>query len=80
MRAFCISSSYCPYKTDTGYCGYTGMDCAQNKLAKSCTIKIPDKPQYSITQLVNLTDESIEKIADAVVKKLYQTKGEKRYE
>lgn len=27
MRAVCISDKYCPYKTDTGYCGHSGNWC-----------------------------------------------------
>ena len=67
MRAICISSSYCQYKTDTGYCGYTGNGCALNQ---STTIKIPTKPQYTTTMVVDISTESINEIAEAVVEKL----------
>lgn len=70
MRKVCVSSSYCQYKTDTGYCGYTGCDCIKERLGNTCTVRIPDKPKYSITQSVDISDESIEKIADVVIKKL----------
>ena len=66
MRAACISETYCPYKTDTGYCGYTGTGCAQS-LVRSVRI---DEPSYMIVQRVEVSDESIEKIAEAVVEKL----------
>lgn len=67
MRAVCISSSYCQYKTDTGYCGYTGNGCAFDQFA---TIPIPKGATYTIVKQVDLTEESINKIADAVVEKL----------
>ena len=66
MRAFCISSSYCQYKTDTGYCGYTGMGCAQG-LVRSVKY---DDPTYTIVRQVELSDGCIDKIAEAVVEKL----------
>lgn len=66
MRAFCISSSYCQYKTDTGYCGYTGMGCAQG-LVRSVKY---DDPIHTIARQVELSDGCIDKIAEAVVKKL----------
>ncbi len=66
MRAVCVSSSYCQYKTDTGYCGYTGMGCAQG-LVRSVRI---DEPSYRIVRQVELSDECIDKIAEAVVEKL----------
>lgn len=72
MRVICISETYCPYKSDTGYCGYTGCECIKEKPSKIYTVKVPDKPQYSITQLVGISDESIERIADAVIRKLHQ--------
>ena len=58
MMSYCGSETYCPYRTDTGYCGYTGYGCIKEILAK-----------YSIS------DENIEEIADAVVKKLHQMEG-----
>ena len=62
MRAICISESYCQYKTDTGYCGYTGMGCAQS-LVRS----VKYDPKVSLVHQVELTDECIDKIAEAVV-------------
>lgn len=68
MRAVCISSSYCQYKTDTGYCGYTGMGCSQG-LVRSA--KMPeDYAAFTLVRQVELTDENINKIAEAVVEKL----------
>lgn len=66
MRAACISTENCPYKSDTGYCGYTGNGCV-NELVHSVRI---DEPSYKIVRQVDVSDEAIEKIADAVVKKL----------
>ena len=64
MRAFCVSDKYCQYKTDAGFCGYTGngcwMDVADIALPKS----------YKITKLVDLSPDSINQIADAVIEKL----------
>ena len=65
MRAFCISDHPCSYKTDTGYCGYVGNGCALDN-----TITVNYTPTHRITQLVDISPESIEEIADAVVKKL----------
>lgn len=59
MMSYCASEAGCFYRTDAGYCGYTGYGCIKEILAK-----------YSIS------DENIEKIADAVVKKLHQTEAE----
>lgn len=67
MRAFCISDHPCPYKTDTGYCGYVGNGCA---LCDTATVKAQNTPTYRITQLVDISPESIEEIANAVVEKL----------
>ena len=71
MRAVCISESYCQYKTDTGYCGYTGMGCAQ-ELVRS----VRYDPKVSIVHKVELTDECIEQIAEAVARKLRDEVGE----
>ena len=67
MRAVCISESYCQYKTDTGYCGYTGMGCAQS-LVRS--VKYSPNSNAFLVQQVELTDDCIDKIAEVVVKKL----------
>lgn len=75
MRAVCISGEYCPYKTDTGYCGYTGNGCAQS-LVRSVRI---DEPSYRIVRQFDVSDESINKIAEAVVEKLRNC-GEKMSE
>ena len=65
MRAVCISESYCQYKTDSGYCGYTGSDCA-----KSLVRSVKYDPKVSLVHQVELTDDCINQIAEAVVKKL----------
>ena len=72
MMPYCASETDCPYRTNLGYCAHAGQGCAQEGLAKINTVKVPAKPKYTITQLVDLSDESIEKVADAVVKKLHQ--------
>lgn len=72
MTAGCIRSSYCQYKTDTGYCGYTGNGCAFDQFT---TIPIPKGATYTIVKQVDLTEESINKIADAVVERLWETGG-----
>lgn len=73
MRAVCVSDKYCPYKTDTGYCGYTGMGCHLESTGNSiATLNIPQESEYKIVRAVDISDESIEKIADAVVEKFLQ--------
>ena len=67
MRAFCISDHPCSYKTDTGYCGHTGSGCA---LYDTETVKAQQTPTYRIAQLVDISPESIEEIANAVAEKL----------
>lgn len=66
MNGYCISDKYCKYKSDTGYCGFTGGCVLEN----SITVKVPTTPSWSITQVVDISTDSIEAIADAVVKKL----------
>lgn len=66
MRSVCISSGFCPYKTDTRYCGYPGTGCAHS-LVRSVRY---DDPTYTIVRQVELSDECIDKIAEAVMKKL----------
>lgn len=66
MNKYCISDKYCQYKGDTGYCGYTG-GCVQDN---SVTFKVPPEQCWSITRVVDISTDSIEAIADAVVKKL----------
>lgn len=73
MRALCISTRPCSYRTYTGYCGYTGNGCA---LYDTATVKAQQTPTYRITQLVDISPESIEEIADAVVKKLREEVAE----
>lgn len=66
MIGYCISDTYCQYKSDTGYCGYTG-GCVKEIYA---TIKVPPEQRWHISQTVDISTDSIEAIADAVVKKL----------
>ena len=68
MRAVCISETYCPYKSDTGYCGYTG-GCVKDR-EQPITVKVPKTPTYTTTMVVDISTESINKIAEAVVEKL----------
>ena len=72
MMSYCASKMNCTYRTNTGYCSYTGYGCIEESLSKADTVKVPYNPKYSIMRLVDLSDESIEKVADAVVKKLHQ--------
>lgn len=69
MNGFCISDTYCQYKSDTGYCGYTA-GCVKNNVA---TVKVLKYNDSHITQIVDVSPDSINAIAEAVVKKL---KGE----
>lgn len=69
IRTVCMSTASCQYKSEiTGYCGYTGMGCSQG-LVRSA--KIPeDYAAFTLGRQVELTDENINKIAEAVVEKL----------
>lgn len=66
MKEYCISDKYCNYKSDSGYCGYTGGCVLENTM----TVKIPTKQNWYISQVVDISTDSIEAIADAVVRKL----------
>lgn len=68
--ALCLRD--CEYKTYEGYCRFT----ACIKRSDNVTMKIPEG-NVQIVQLVELTDECIDKIADAVVQKLMEIKEEK---
>ena len=70
MIGYCISDKYCKYKSDTGYCGYTG-DCV---LENTKTLDIPTERNWYLTRRVDISTESIDAIADAVVRRL---RGEK---
>lgn len=76
MREACISTANCQYRSDTGYCGYTGNGCVLNDLAHSVRI---DEPSYKIIRQVDVSDEAIEKIAEAVAKKMYQQEADVKY-
>ena len=66
MTGYCISDKYCQYKSNMGHCSYTG-GCVQENTA---TVKVPTKQSWYISQVVDISTDSIEAIADAVVKKL----------
>ena len=74
MNGYCINDKYCQYKSDTGYCGYTA-GCVQENTA---TVKVPTKQSWHISQVVDISTDSIEVIADAVVKKLRGETGRRR--
>lgn len=59
----------CEFKTYEGYCMISGC------IKRSVTIKIPEN-NAQIVEQVELTNECIDKIADAVVQKLVERKEE----
>lgn len=71
MRAYCISLHNCQYKSDTGYCNYSGSGCAQG-LVRS--VKFTSDVPFTMEKQVALTDECIERIAEAVVRKMGEEK------
>ena len=68
MRRICVTEKYCQYKSDTGYCRYSGTECVK-EIVRSMGI-IEDSPPMVIVNQVELTDERIQRIAEAVAKKL----------
>ena len=50
----------------TGYCGYTG-DCVFDN---TVSVDIPTERSWSVVRVVDISTDSIEAIADAVVRKL----------
>ena len=66
MIGYCISDKYCKYKSDTGYCGYTGGCVLENVQ----TVKVLPNPKLHISQTVDVSTDSIEAIADAIIRKL----------
>lgn len=66
MNRYCVSDKYCQYKSDTGYCGYTGGCVLDN----TATIEVPVKTNWHISKVVDVSTDSINAIAEAVVKKL----------
>ena len=68
MTGYCISDQYCRYKSDTGYCGYSGGCVKEN----TATIEVPMDIGRTV-QVVDISSDSINAIADAVIRKL---KGE----
>lgn len=69
MTGYCISDKYCRYKSDTGYCGYTG-GCVLGVLDNTARVDIPTERSWPVTHVVDISTDSIEAIADAVVRKL----------
>ena len=65
MSTYCISSYSCQYRSTDGNCTYTGNGCAQG-LVKS--VRITDPAEWTIVRKVDLSDDSINKIVDAVSK------------
>ena len=66
MTGYCMRGMDCKYKSDTGYCGYTGGCVLDN----TATVDIPTEPNWSVVREVDISTDSIEAIADAVVRKL----------
>lgn len=64
---------YCGYHCDN--CGYDTIDNTRT-VTTSKTISINNQPKPIIQKVVQVSDESIEKIADAVVRKLADRKTE----
>lgn len=62
-----ICSYNCPNKTEHGYCKTTG--CIYPEYRNSVTINY-EPPSYKIIQYAELSDESIDRIVEAFVKKL----------
>ena len=73
MRAYCVANKCCKYKSSTEYCTYAGPGCAQEPILTDEIVHsigiLKDSPMVIVKQ-VELTDECIERIAKAVVKKL----------
>ena len=66
MTGYCISDKHCRYKSDTGYCGYTGGCIFDNTVR----VDIPTERSWSVARVVDISTDSIEAIADAVVRRL----------
>lgn len=70
-NAWCSNINYCPYKSDTGYCGYTGMGCHLESTGSSiAALNIPQESDFTIVRTVELSDESIAKIVDSITERL----------
>ena len=68
MNGYCISDRSCPYKSGTGYCGYiTGTGCLFDDLG---TVTISDVAPMQTIRVVDISEDSINAIADAVVERL----------
>ena len=65
MNGYCISDSYCQYKSDTGYCGYSA-GCVK----EVGTVKTISMSPSKIVHVVDISEDSINAIADAVVERL----------
>ena len=54
-NAWCSNINYCPYKSDTGYCGYTGMGCHLESTGSSiAALNIPQESDFTIVRTVEL--------------------------
>ncbi len=67
MRACCISDKPCNYRSEFGYCNFTGGGCV---FENTKTLDIATERNWSLTRRVDISTESIEAIADAVVRRL----------
>lgn len=57
----------CYYKSEPGFCDYPGTGCAQG-LVRS--VRYESDPSYMIVKYAELSDETIERIAEAGVERL----------
>ena len=64
---FCLKED-CEYKLDNNYCKYT-FGCVEDESDNSATVEIP-KATMRTVQVVELSEDSINAIADAVVRRL----------
>lgn len=67
MIGYCISDKPCNYRSEFGYCNFTGGGCVSENTK---TLVIPTEQYWAVTKVVDISTESIEAIADAVVRKL----------
>lgn len=64
---YCIKTATdCEYRSDNGRCLYKGNGCAYS-LVKSVRV---DETDFKIVKYSELSDETISKIADAVIERL----------
>ena len=65
MNGYCISDKYCRYKSDTGYCSYTA-----GCIKETRTINLKYAAPIQVVEVVDISEESINAIANAVVSRL----------